>query len=160
MSELESNLELDLKNKEKIPKEVRENIYDKIFINTIIAILVVIYFGFLNLGYRNIEQEVFITDLKVFSFSILVLSIILLEKGYKKDSPATFLNGIETFCISFITLFMTYTFFESSDVTRKIVSLSFLYISIYYMLKSIYVYIKEIKNYKSNLSDVRDIVSK
>lgn len=160
MSELESNLELDLKNKEKIPKEVRENIYDKIFINTIIAILIVIYFGFLNLGYRNIEQEVFITDLKVFSFSILVLSIILLEKVYKKDSPATFLNGIETFCISFITLFMTYTFFESSDVTRKIVSLSFLYISIYYMLKSIYVYIKEIKNYKSNLSDVRDIVSK
>ena len=160
MSEVEQKLELELKDKKIIPKKVRENIYDKIFVNTIIAILIVIYFGFLNLGYRNIEQEVFTTDLKVFSFSILVLSIILLEKGYKKDSPEIFLNGIETFCISFITLFMTHTFFESSDATRKIVSLSFLYISIYYMLKSVYVYVKEVKKYKSNMSDVRDIVSK
>ena len=87
MSELENDLELQLKEKKKIPKKVRENIYDKIFVNTIIAILVVIYFGFLNLGYSNIEKEVFITDLKVFSFSILVLSIILLEKGCKYDNP-------------------------------------------------------------------------
>lgn len=160
MSEIEGNLELELKNKKKLPRKVRENIYDKIFINTIIAIVIVVYFGFLNLGYRNIEQEVFITDLKVFSFSILVLSIILLEKGYKTDNSGVFLNGIETFCISFITLFMTHTFFKSGDVTRQIVSLSFLYISIYYMLKSVVIYIKEVKKYKSSMSDVRDIIRK
>lgn len=160
MSEIQSDLELELKSKKKIPQKLKEKIYNKIFINTIIAIIIVIYFGFLNLGYNNIEKEVFITDLKVFSFAILALSIILLEKGYKKDNAGIFLNGIETFCISFITLFMTHTFFESSIFVREIVSLSFLYIAIYYMLKSVIVYIKEIKNYKNNISDVRDIIGK
>ncbi len=160
MSDIESDVELELKNKKTLPQNIKNTIYDKIFRNVMIAIVVVIYFAFLNLGYRNIEPSVFATDLKVFSFAVLGLSILLLERGYKKDKEGIFLNGLETFAISFITLLMTHTYFFASERTRDLVSLSFLYIAIYYMIKSLIIYGKEVHRFRKQISDVRDIVGR
>ena len=60
----------------------------------VIGILVVLYFIFLNLGFKNIEKNIFATDLKVFSITILVISIFIFERAYKNKSKILKMNLI------------------------------------------------------------------
>ena len=72
--------------KQKMPKKEKEKIYKRISNDILLAVGIVVYFIFLNLGYRNIGEEIFIVDLKVFSMSILIIAILLFEYSYKDNN--------------------------------------------------------------------------
>lgn len=72
--------------KKKMSGEILNQTNKKIFTNILIAIAVMVFFCFVNLGFKNIQEDIFLTDLKVFSMSILILTITLFEISYKKDS--------------------------------------------------------------------------
>ena len=80
--------EIDKKviKKNRVPKEITQEIIKKIFKNLILAIGIMLYFIvsyvlYIQLGLERIE---IIT--KAFSGIFLLLSIIILEFAYKKDS--------------------------------------------------------------------------
>ena len=147
----------EIYEKIKMPKEAKEKIYSKLTKNFLIAIGIFIYILFLNLGYIKLEESVFRTDLKVFAVSLILFTIWVFEKAYKKDSGEITVYGIELLVLSLITLYMPYVYYYQGEVVKFIFETSAVYISLYYIIKCVIIYRKEIKKYKNSLSDVKEI---
>ncbi len=138
------------KKEDEIPKEELQKINKCLFRNIIIAVGILLYFMFLILGNINIKQEVYITDLKVFSFSILFIAIIIIENAYKKDSGQLAIYGIEFIVLSIVTLALIY--FNKAinfKYSYLVLAISYLF-AIYYLLKAIVMYIKMRRDYFMN----------
>lgn len=147
-----------LNKKNKIPKEKLEEIYGLIFKNIAIAAVIMVYFIFLNLGQMNIKTDIYQTDLKVFSITSLLISIVLFEKAYKKDSGEIAIYGIETLILAIITLTLIYiNLMFSSRYVFIVNSISCIF-AIYYLIKSVVIYIKKRK--KCYIDDMKEIINK
>ena len=145
------------KKKKAIPKEDLKKINQPVFHNILMAIIVIVYFIFLILGFYNIENSVYQTDLKVFAMCTLFIAIVLLEKAYKKDSGKLAMFGIETIFIAIITLALIYINIMLSDRYISIVlSISYI-LAIYYVIKSIVLYIRGRKKYF--VDDMKEIMN-
>lgn len=160
ISENINKLEKEIQNKKRMPKEKQEDINKKIFENILIAIIVMIYFYLINIGSLNIETNVFLTDLKVFSVGIIIFTIILFEYSYKKENSNVCIHGIESLFISIVTLFSIYAYTLFFDKFNLLIALSAFLFAIYYVGKSIIIYKKMRKSYFKNLSDIGDIIKK
>lgn len=141
-------------------KKGKNELYKKLFKNIMIAIVISIYFIFLNLGSVNIENDIFLTDIKVFSMIILGISIIIFEKAYRKDSGELTINAIETLVLASYTLSIIYvTNLFKFDFRYYVLTSSYIF-SIYYVFKDIIIYTRENRKYLRELSDISDIVKK
>lgn len=141
-------------------KEEKNKLYKKLFKNIMIAIIISIYFIFLNLGNINIDKNIFLTDIKVFSIIILGISIIIFEKAYKKDSGELTINAIEILVLACHTLSLIYvTNIFKFDFKYYVLTSSYIF-SIYYIFKDIIIYTRENRKYLKQLSDIPDIVKK
>jgi len=150
----------ELENKNKLPDNTKKNRNRKIQINILVAITVMLYFYLLNLGFMNIEQYSFLTDLKVFSIVILCGTIILFELAYKRDDGRYCIFGIESLFLAIMTLFFTYAVVFLSDKFKMIVVVCSLIFAIYYTAKSIIIYAKTKREFNKTKSDVKYIVKK
>lgn len=146
-------------NKIKVPREQREKIYVKIFKEFGIAILIFIYFFFLNLGYIRIDANIFKEDLHTFAGILVVSSILLFESAYRKDSDEIAIHGVEVLVLAILTLFMPYIYFYRGISFKFLYSISPIYIAIYFLVKSFIIYNIEVKRYKDSLSDVKEILN-
>ena len=134
------------KDKYKIEKQIIEKVNIDLFINLIIAILMIIYFIFINLGYKNIENSILNKDLEVFCLVFLFVGIIIIEKAYRKDSGKIALYGIEILIFAFHTLTINH-FLTIYNLDFQVYVLTSSYIfSIYYVLKCIIIYTIAKKN--------------
>ena len=156
-SEVE-NIQKEISTKIKLPKEEKQNIYIKIFVNLLIALSVLIYFIFLNLGYMRLEKEVFENDLKVFAVILICSTIYFIEKAYKTDRGTYLSYAIELFVLSIITLYMPYVYYYQNTLAQLIFTTSAVYIFIYYAIKSIVIYVINKNRYIKGESDVKDII--
>lgn len=135
------------KKKRKLPKEALSTVIKPVFHNIIAAIVVIVYFIFLILGFYNIENSVYEVDLKVFAMCILFIAIMLLEKAYKDDNGKIAAFGIETIVISMVTLGLIYVNLMFSSYYITIVLTVSYILAIYYMIKSIVIYQKGKNDY-------------
>lgn len=154
--ELDIGKEFDTKI--KIPKDVRNGIYTKLFKEFCIAILTVVYFVFVNFGYRKLSQMIFTNVLYSFSGVLILFTVVLFEVAYRKGNGQIGVHGVEVLVLSVISLFMPYVYFHRGKTVMMLYSLMGLYIAIYYVVKAVVVYVKEVRKYKDNLSDVKEIV--
>ena len=76
----------ELENKQKLPENIQEKMNRKIQINVLVAITVMLYFYFLNLGSTSVEELTFLSNLKGFSMIILLGTIILFETSYLSNT--------------------------------------------------------------------------
>lgn len=146
-------------NKIKVPKEQREKIYVKIFKEFGIAILIFIYFFFLNLGYVRIESNIFKEDLHTFAGILVISSILLFESAYRKDSGEIAIHGVEILVVAILTLFMPYIYFYRGVSFKFLYSISPIYIAVYFFVKSFIIYNIEVRKYRYSLSDVKEILN-
>lgn len=153
------DLKKELATKTKIPKDVREKIYAKIFKEIGMAILIFLYFLLLNMGYTKLEKDVFSEDLHNFAGILAISTVIVFEIAYKKDNGEIALHGVELLVLAVITLFMPYIYFYRGIAVKFLYSFSSMYIAIYYSIKSLFVYEREVKKYKAGFSDVKEIVA-
>ena len=86
-------------------KQLEEK-FHKIFINIILAILVVLYFAILLFENTKISDIQFINYLKISSIVCLCLSLILFENSYYKDNENLFMNAIEISGLGICTLYL------------------------------------------------------
>lgn len=156
-SEVE-NIQKEISTKIKLPKEEKQKIYKKIFVNLLIALSVLIYFIFLNLGYMRLEKEVFENDLNVFAVILICSTIYFIEKAYKTDRGTYLSYAIELFVLSIITLYMPYVYYYQNTLAQLIFTTSAVYIFIYYAIKSIVIYVINKNRYIKCESDVKDII--
>lgn len=155
---VENELKKDLKSKSKLPKEEEKKLSSVVFENLCVAIAVMIYLFFIILGFINIKEEVYNVDLKVFSFIILVIAILLFERAYKKDSGKLCAFGIETLFLSITTMGLLYVNIELQHMFLSIAAIISLLFAIYYVAKSIYLYSKMKKKYF--VDNMKDIIQK
>ena len=148
------------KKQVSLPIEEKNKINKELFINIILAIAIVLFFFFINMGYINIKESTYTTDLQVFSIAAIAITIFIFEKAYKKDDDKIALLGIEMLALSICTLLTNYIYKYHNNVFVYIINVISMLFGIYYVGKSIIVYKKMRKEALKNLSDVRKIIKK
>ena len=88
-------IEEEIKKQTTIPEEKKDKINKRVFQNIMIAIGIVIYFTFINLGFYNIAPAKFLIDVQAFSMLSIGITIVIYEVAYKKDSGKLAIYGIE-----------------------------------------------------------------
>lgn len=145
------------KKKKTIPKENLKTIRKPAIYNALLGLAVIVYFGFLILGFYNIDRNVYQTDLKVFALSILFVAIIVLEKAYKEDSGRIAIVGIELIIIATISLGLIFAHLMFSVSYVLIVSIIVAVFFVYYIIKSMIMYFRERKKYFVN--DMKEMIN-
>ena len=145
---------------EAVGKEIKKNkkvadvelgkIHTRVFQNICLAVAMMLYLNFVVLGFVNIENPVFVTDLKVFSIALLVIAVGVFEYAYKKDSGRHALHGIEILMLAFSTMAFIYVNLMWPRKFVYIVALITFLFAIYYVAKAIIVYKKMKKQYFIN----------
>lgn len=146
--------------KQKMPKEQKEKIYKRIFQEMLLACGIILYFIFLGLGFQNIEEATFLTDLKVFSIGVLIGAIVLFEYSYKKDDGKVAIYGIEVLVVAILTLASIYILDISKEKFQMILSIFSITVALYYLGKGIVIYQRMKKEYYKSLSDIKEIIKK
>lgn len=144
--ELNDNKEIKEKKKDKLHFEKRKII----FLNIFIAIMITIYCSLLIIGANRLQEDVFLRILKISSFVILFIALILFEIAMKKDSERIFLNGIEIVSVGGVTLYVLDLYNKQSDKINFIMSIVIGIYVIYYLLKSFIIAIKKKKKEDEN----------
>lgn len=155
----EKQIEEQIEIAKKMPKDEKKKIYKKVFANIILGILVTLYFIGIGIGFLNIDGPTFITDLKVFSLSILAIAIILFEFAYGKDDDKTALYGVEMLFVAIMSLVLLYTCILHKDKFIAVANIVACIGILYYLVKSISIYIREKLKWKKTISDVKEIVA-
>lgn len=160
MKENIENLEREIKTKKELPIDVEEKINKKIFENVVIADIVMIFLYFIGLGSLNIETNIFLTDLRVFSIGLIVFTIILFEYSYRKENGNICIHGIECLILAIFTLLSIYLYTLYFKKFHMIVASVSLLFAVYYVGKSIILYKKIQKQYINGLNDINEIIKK
>lgn len=148
-----------IEEKNRIPKELKDRIASVRFQNIIFAFLIFAYLGALNLGMANIPTDTYLMDLKVFSITLLIITIGMFEFAYKKDKSEFWLHGVEVMIIAILTVYLIYFYSIYYNNFGKIIfSIAIAYF-IYYVVKIFIMQRRAIKKYK-NLTDIGEIVKK
>ena len=155
----EKQIEEQIETAKKMPKDEKKKIYKKVFANIILGIVVTLYFIGIGRGFLNIDGPTFITDLKVFSLSILTIAIILFEFAYGKDDDKTALYGVEMLFVAIMSLVLLYTCILHKDKFIAVANIVACIGVLYYLVKSISIYIREKLKWKKTISDVKEIVA-
>ncbi len=142
----------------KLPKEIKEKLNIITFENLLISILVMIYMIAVNLLFFNETEIIFSTSIKVSAITLAVLDIVLFEIAYRKENATLAIHGIELLCFSLFVLLIPYIYFYLNPVIIRIVMLSAIFFSIYYVGKAMLIHVFENKKYINNLSDVLEIL--
>lgn len=142
-----------------MPKEKKKGIYKRAFENILVAVIVILYFLMMILGYINIPEEAYVKDLKVFSLATIAITIVLFEIAYNKDSGKIAIHGIETLLLSILTLVSMYIYILHRTKFLFVIMGGVVLATLYYLVRSIVVIIKEKRKWKDNISDVKDIVT-
>lgn len=153
-------IEKEIVNKKKLPKEEENKINKKVFENILIANVIMIFLYLISLGSLNIETPVFITDLKVFSVTLIVFTILLFEYSYRKENGNICIHGIECFILAVFMLVSTYLYSIYFSDFYLIVSIASFLFAIYYVGKSILIYLKMRKKYFESVNDISEIIKK
>jgi hypothetical protein len=127
-----------------------EKKFKKIFINILLAILIVLFFGITLLKKIKVSDIQFENFLKTSSVVCLVLSLILFENSYYKDNENLFLNAIEIAGLGICVLYLlNITIKQNISLNFCIIIMIAVFVS-YYIVKSIIIRFKR-ENYEYDI---------
>jgi hypothetical protein len=149
----------EIKSEKKMPENLKQKARKKIFINMLMATIILLYFIFLILISKNVIKNIRKIDFNIFSSALLIISIIFFEIAYKKDSGSIAMYGIETLIVAIITVFFSYIVFELSEEQKKYFYMIGAYFGVYYVIKSICINISFKNKYKKyELKEIKEVI--
>lgn len=148
LKEIQKAVAQEIKSNKKITQEEKNKIYGRIFEELCFTVGVMLYLFFLILGFVHIEKNVFITDLKVFGISVLVIAIGFFEYAFRKDSGRYALHGIEILVLALSTIGFIYTVIMLEPKTVAMMGVCSYVFGIYYLFKCMVQYKKMKKRYE------------
>lgn len=147
----------ELKIRKKMPKEIKDKIINLTFFNCVFLILMSVITLLINISYNKLILYDFRNYIKILQISLCIISIVLFEIAYKKDSMKIGFFAIEFTIFSVFILFVPYRYMLKSDV--QFLRNALIAFSIYYILKvGISAIVIRNKYLKENMSDVKEIV--
>lgn len=148
----------EITEKRKMTDEVNRKLLKNIFFNFLLAIAIMAYICVENAVYIYCSDYVYNIISKFLIIISVIISVIIFEIAYRKDSGRFAIYGIELFVFSVIILYMPKMFINLDKFYSRIFLLTPLYCAIYYVGKSIIIYKKTEKEYQNSLSDVKEIL--
>ena len=126
--------------------------------NIIYLLLIIIYFAYINTQGITLASETLTRYTDISSMIFLVISIIMIEIGFRKEKTKIFINGIEFLILAIFTILIKHMpkvlGYTIKNYTETLVCA---YIA-YYILKSGLMYTKTKQDQLKELSDIKDIV--
>lgn len=150
----EENIEINHEKLEKIKNEIKKSKKDSkdkvknsslrknLVRNLFIAIIVTIYFLFIDLGINSIPVTVYLLDLKTFAIFIAIISIIIFERAFKKDENYLAIHGIEMIALGIETLLLLQLYSAGNEYFNYILLAITLGMIAYYLIKCLCIYIR------------------
>ena len=156
----EEKEKINKEENKRISKLVDKKTSKKVFINLIIAVLVMTYFCSISVVYDNVHELGIVGVIKIATMVFLGIAIILLEIAYKKESKVLLIHTFEALFLAVHSLTIVYIVRVCNLSFKNYILVSSYIFSIYYVLKSIIINTKARKEYLNELSDISDIVKK
>ena len=150
----------------KVNDNQKQKVVKKVLINIGFAITMIVYLIIVALATKNIELSVLEKDLKIITLGILVSGILVLERAYKKDNTQMAINAVEILIFGAINLCMIYAIkinlIKLGDIKDIINNIAYMSggVAIYYMLKSIIISVKNVRKFKKENNDIKEIIKK
>lgn len=151
-------MQLEIEEKRKLPKSVKDEIVVKIFHTLIVAIIIILYFLTVNLLYYNFEAAKFEEYMKYYALVIIAATVVMFEIGYRKNSAKFAVIGIELLACGILCLYIPYIFLHTTKELRFSIMILPIPVVLYYMIKSLVIFKKDQFHYQNNLSDVKELV--
>ncbi len=150
----EEDIEINNEKLEKIKDEIKKskkdskdkvknsNLRKNLVRNLSIAIIITIYFLFIDLGINSIPVTVYMLDLKTFAIFIAIISIVIFEKAYKKDENYLAIHGIEMCAVGIETLLLLQLYSAGNEYFNYILLAITLGMIVYYFIKCLFICIR------------------
>lgn len=151
-------MQLEIEEKRKLPKKIKDNISTNIFQDLLVAIIIMSYFCIINFLYYNVENNIFEEYMKYFALAIIIFTVITFEISYRKNSIKLLIIGLELFASAILSLYIPYIFLHSTSALRISIMILPSFLVIYYAIKSFIIFKSEQFQYRNNLSDIKEIV--
>lgn len=134
----------EIKESKKESKEKIKNsaLRKKVVRNLAIAILITIYFLFIDLGINSIPITAYMIDLKTFAVFIAIISVVIFERAYKKDENYLAIHGIEMCVVGIETLLLLQLYSAGNEYFNYILLGITIGMVVYYLLKCLVIYIR------------------
>ena len=157
---LASEFEEKIEKTKKMPQDIENKLNKKLIENISMAIAIIVYFMSLIFGKERINATNYTNLLKTYTMCLGILSIIIFEFSYKKESVKSMYTGIEVLILSIVTMFSIYIC-KVQELKYIFYLALFAYeFSIYYLIKDILIYNKTKKEYLKTLTDIEEITKK
>ena len=155
-----SEFEEKIEKTKKMPQDIENKLNKKLLENISMAIAIIVYFMSLIFGKERINATNYTNLLKTYTMCLGILSIIIFEFSYKKESVKSMYTGIEVLILSIVTMFSIYIC-KVQELKYIFYLALFAYaFSIYYLIKDILIYNKKKKKYLKTLTDIEEITKK
>lgn len=155
-----SEFEEKIEKTKKMPQDIENKLNKKLIENISMAIAIIVYFMSLIFGKERINAANYTNLLKTYTMCLGILSIIIFEFSYKKESVKSMYTGIEVLILSIVTMFSIYIC-KVQELKYIFYLALFAYaFSIYYLIKDILIYNKTKKEYLKTLTDIEEITKK
>lgn len=151
-------MQLEIEEKRKLPKKIKDNISTNIFQDLLVAIIIMSYFCIINFLYYNVENNIFEEYMKYFALAIIIFTVITFEISYRKNSIKLLIIGLELLASAILSLYIPYIFLHSTSALRISIMILPSFLVIYYAIKSFIIFKSEQFQYRNNLSDIKEIV--
>ena len=137
---------------------LKKPIVKDILVNIIYLLLIVIYFICFNTQGTLLTADILTQFINISSMVFLIISIIMLEVGYRKENIKIFINGIEFFILALFTLLIKHMPKVLGNTMKGYVEVGIYASIVYYILKSAVIFTKDKHDQLKNLSDIKEIV--
>lgn len=151
-------MQLEIEKKRKLPRNLKRSINLEIFLNLIAAIIVLAYLASINVIFYRVEKNVFEEYMKYFALGIIIVTIVVLDVAYRKDSFKIGIIATELLVCGILSLYIPYIYVHTTSEFRNMIMILPVFLVIYYVIKAIAIFKHREINYINNLSDVREIM--
>lgn len=158
---MSENNQIDLpdiiKDRITLPDVEKKNITNSIFFNCILFSIMLIITLIINVSFNKLQLGDFDTYIDIIQMFCAIISVIVLEVAYRKDSGKIGLYGIELLIFSICVLFVPYMYIAKYRI--NFLRNSIISFGIYYIIKSFLIsFHTKNKYFRENMSDVKEIV--
>lgn len=148
----------EIRKERKLSKDAEKTIKSKIVSNFAICLSIVILMMAFAITANYLEKNFTMHVYNASAVTFLVVSIIIFEVAYKRDSGSIALYGVEVLCISIFTLFAPYIFLKYNYQLICYGAISV--VTLYYIIKIIITFSKDKKKFQYEKSDFSQIIKK
>lgn len=154
------NLDEQIMQSKKIPKEYKKKINKQIILNIITLVVIIIYLSCINALSLFMDTVTYLNCVKIFSVALAVISVIYFEFSYRKDNEKLFLYGVEILILAVITLSSNYIYYMFFDKYNSVLIGITVVFAVYYIMKIFVLRLLMKKQYYKEQNDIKDIVKK